>query len=683
MENILRGDKLILGTCYYPEHWDKALWEDDLKRMLDNGIEVIRIAEFAWSKIELHEGQFNFDFFDDFLKVAEKVGMKVIFCTPTATPPAWLTEKYPEVLNADKNGVLYRHGARRHYNYNSKKYIELTKIIVEKVAEHYGKHPSIIGWQLDNEFNCELGEFYSESDTLRFREFLKEKYQTLDKLNEAWGTMFWNQIYTAWEEIYVPRPTAFGNNNPHQLLDYKRFISDSACRYAKFQSDIVKKYIKDGDFITTNSLFGNLDCCRMNEESLDFFTYDSYPNFGYCLDTYEANKLSLNDRSWSRHLAETRAISKRFGIMEQQSGTTGNHIGMEGPTPRPGQITLWTMQSVAHGADYISYFRWRTCTMGAEMYWHGILDYSGRDNRRLREVNDIHKKFEKLTPVAGSTYKAQIGIVREYDNIWDSELDVWHRRIQWASADAWFKTLQQNHTPFDYCFIDHMTVDELTKYKYLVYPHAVILKKETVEKLEKYVELGGTLLFGCRAGYKDETGKCVMLKLPGLIQNLCKTDIPEYGYVAPDDGEVYADWDGTKLHAAIFNEQLEPLDGGKVEATYKNTYYEGIAALVSNEYGKGKVYYFGGAFSDETVKVFIDKLGIAKPLSEVIELPACCELAVREKEGKQFIFVLNYSKESVEIDVKKTLINLYNDQIESGKVILKGYETKVYIYQNM
>ena len=138
MENILRGDKLILGTCYYPEHWDKALWEDDLKRMLDNGIEVIRIAEFAWSKIELHEGQFNFDFFDDFLKVAEKVGMKVIFCTPTATPPAWLTEKYPEVLNADKNGVLYRHGARRHYNYNSKKYIELTKIIVEKVAEHYG-----------------------------------------------------------------------------------------------------------------------------------------------------------------------------------------------------------------------------------------------------------------------------------------------------------------------------------------------------------------------------------------------------------------------------------------------------------------------------------------------------------------------------------------------------------------
>ena len=247
MENILRGDKITLGTCYYPEHWDKSLWEDDLKRMLSVGIEVIRIAEFAWSKVEYREGEFNFDFFDEFLELAAKVGMKVIFCTPTATPPAWLTDKYPEVLNARQDGVLFRHGARRHYNYNSKKYLELTAIIVEKIAEHYAKHESIIGWQLDNEFNCEHWEFYSESDSLAFRVFLKNKYETLEKLNEAWGTMFWNQIYTSWDEIYVPRTTSFGNNNPHHLLDYKRFISDSVCRYAKLQSDILKKYIKPGD----------------------------------------------------------------------------------------------------------------------------------------------------------------------------------------------------------------------------------------------------------------------------------------------------------------------------------------------------------------------------------------------------------------------------------------------------
>ena len=164
--------------------------------MLDNGIEVIRVAEFAWSKVERTEGEFTYEFWDEFLDMAERIGMKVIFSTPTATPPAWLTNKYPEVLNADMDGNLYRHGARRHYNYNSPKYRELSARITRVFAEHYAKRPCIIGWQIDNEFNCELFEFYSESDTVAFRGFLQKKYGTVDVLNEAWGTFFWNQTYT-------------------------------------------------------------------------------------------------------------------------------------------------------------------------------------------------------------------------------------------------------------------------------------------------------------------------------------------------------------------------------------------------------------------------------------------------------------------------------------------------------
>ena len=219
MGNLLDGSGLVLGTCYYPEHWPERMWKEDLERMLASGIEVVRIAEFAWSKVEPTEGNFTYEFFDRFLDVAEEVGMKVIFCTPTATPPAWLTEKYPEVLNANPDGVLYRHGARRHYNFNSKQYHRLSAIITEKFAEHYAGRKCIIGWQLDNEFNCEFTEYYSESDTLAFREFLKKKYGTLDQLNDAWGTTFWNQTYTAWEEIYVPRPTTRYTVNPHVKLD--------------------------------------------------------------------------------------------------------------------------------------------------------------------------------------------------------------------------------------------------------------------------------------------------------------------------------------------------------------------------------------------------------------------------------------------------------------------------------
>lgn len=683
MSHILQGDRLVLGTCYYPEHWDKSLWEEDLRRMLAVGIEVIRIAEFAWSKVERIEGQFDYSFFNSFLQVAEKVGMKVIFCTPTATPPAWLTEKYPEVLNARQDGVLFRHGMRRHYNYNSKKYHELSAIIVENFAKEYAKHPNIIGWQIDNEFNCEFWEFYSESDTLRFREFLKEKYETLDNLNDAWGTTFWNQTYTEWGQIYVPRTTAGGNNNPHHVLDYKRFISDSVCRYAKMQSDILKKYIKPGDFITTNSIFGNLDVCRMTEESLDFITYDSYPNFGYCLDDYENIKADLNDRKWSRNLMEARAISPIFGIMEQQSGSTGNHRWMEGPAPRPGQITLWTMQSIAHGADYISYFRWRTCTMGSEIYWHGILDYSGRDNRRLREVSEVHKKLKNMDSVAGAHYKAEIGFLREYDNGWDSELDAWHGRIEWSSQMAWFRAAQKSHTPMDFCYLDHMSAEDLFKYKVLVYPHAVILTEESVAKLEAYVANGGTLLMGCRTGYKDSTGKCVMLKLPGLVQKLCATDIPEYTYVAPDDNTPYAMWNGKKLNVSIFNDLLAPIDGGVVEATYEDAYYAGTPALISNEFGKGKTYYFGGAFDDETALAFMENLGVATPYASVIEMPECCEFDVRTKDGVDYLFVLNFAKESVKINLKKELVSLYaadgsEGGVEYGEIELEGYGTKVY-----
>ena len=192
-----KWNELTMGTCYYPEHWDKKLWADDLDRMKKTGISVIRIAEFAWSKVEPEEGVFTYDFFDEFLDLCSEKQMKVIFGTPTATPPAWLTEKYPEVLNARKDGVLLRHGGRRHYNYNSPVYQRLCARVVEREAAHYAKHPAIVGWQIDNEINCEENEFYSEADSVVFREFLRKQYGTLEKLNEAWGTTFWNQTYTA------------------------------------------------------------------------------------------------------------------------------------------------------------------------------------------------------------------------------------------------------------------------------------------------------------------------------------------------------------------------------------------------------------------------------------------------------------------------------------------------------
>lgn len=679
MGQVLDGTNITIGTCYYPEHWGREMWESDLCRMKEAGIEVVRIAEFAWSKVEPREGEYTYGFFDDFLDLAQAKGMRVIFSTPTATPPAWLTEEYPEVLNATRDGDLIRHGSRRHYNYNSPVYREFCANIVERFASHYAGHPAIIGWQIDNEFNCENWEFYSESDNVAFRRFLKDKYKTVEKLNEAWGTVFWNQTYTAFSEVYVPRRTNTWAVNPHLHLDYIRFISDSVCSFAAMQADILRKYLKEGDFITTNGMFGHIDNHRLTRDNLSFYTYDSYPNFGYCVDGFQPDE-PMKDRWWSRNLTEVRSISPRFGIMEQQSGANGWNVSMEAPTPRPGQMTLWTMQSIAHGADYISYFRWRTCPFGTEMYWHGILDYSGRENRRIRELREIHRKLANLQEVAGAVYTPQVAVVRDYDNQWDAEVDHWHGRLQRQSEDALFVALQQEHVMFDYVYLDDsVTAGQLAKYSVLFYPHPEILTPQREKLLEQYVAAGGRLVVGCRTGQKDLRGFCVMDNLPGLAAHLTGTDVPEYSLAAPDESDVRVDWDGVKLAAPVFWDMLAPTGAdAKVLARYEGGCYAGEPALICNSFGSGETYYFGSTFDVENVKVFLCRLGVAEPFAAIVRLPGSCELAVRKKGAVDYIFVLNYGKDAVTVTLGIPMFELVGAQWEQGEEALDGYGVKVY-----
>ena len=669
MKDILNGKDIRLGTCYYPEQWDKALWASDLDRMLKAGITVIRIAEFAWNKTEPSEGKFDYSFFDEFLDLCDEKGMKVIFGTPTATPPAWLTKKYPEVLNCDINGNLYRHGSRRHYNYNSKIYREKSRIITEKLAEHYAKRKCIIGWQLDNEINCETNVFYSESDTLAFREWLMHKYADLDALNAAWGTDFWNQTYTDFDEICVPRPTVNTAQNPHQMLDYYRFISDSARSFLKEQSDILRKYIKPDDFITTNGLFGHLDNHAMTKESLDFYTYDSYPNFPNRVGEKHSEE-EFKDRWWSKNLSEARSVSHIFGIMEQQTGANGWNIWPGVSNPRPGQITLWTMQSIAHGADYVSYFRWHTAAFGTEMYWHGILDYSGRDNERLKEVAEIGALTGKLKEIAGKEYKAKVGILRDYDNNFDSEIDKWHAAFEEASENALFTALQKSHTPFDYVyFYDGGESYDLNKYKVLFYPHPLITDKERVGKLSEYVKNGGILILGARSGQKDLNGKCVTDILPGEFKDLSGADVKEYSFIVPDTDGVDVLTDGDTLKAELFVDRLSEDSKANAIGRYGSDYCEGDIAMTVHEYGKGKVYYYGSVFNEDSVNYFTKLTGVKNPYKDFVKADERIELA---KRGDVF-FLLNYMSDERTVTFKKEAVNILTGEKLKGKMSLPKY----------
>ncbi len=681
-EKSLKLDKLTLGVCYYPEHWPQKLWESDLIRMKEHGIEIIRIAEFAWNKFEPQEGVFTYDFFDGFLDLANKHQMKVIFCTPTATPPAWLTHKYPEVLNASQDGTVFRHGLRRHNNYNSERYMDFTKRIVEKIAEHYCPNPAIIGWQIDNELNCETNVFYSEADHSAFRKYMKDKYKTLEALNEAMGTAFWNQTYTSWEELFLPRPTVNGTNNPHIALEEKRFISKSTIAYCKLQADIIRKYAPKDQFITTNGIFGHLDSHEMTNSALDFITFDSYPNFAFDTWTDPKKPGNINDRRSSWSLTRTRSISPVFGIMEQQSGAGGWDTRMKQPMPKPGQMRLWAFQSIAHGADFVSFFRWRTCWIGNEIYWHGLNDYSNQPNRRLEELKKIKNDVKLLSPVTGAKYQAKVAFVKDYSNEWDGEQDKWHGPLDEFSDNGWFTAAQLNHVPMDFLYMRNSGTgrtipEDLNRYELLVYPHATILTEETAALLRAYVEQGGTLIMGARTGYKDEYGRCPMRPMPGFASDICGVEVSDYTHLSPGDDEEFAVWDGEVIPAPVFNDILQARGGAEVLAAFKGNYYDGAPALVANRLGNGTAYYFGAGFSTETAAAFLRKLGFAETYSSIVELPPQIEIAVRAAEHKEYIFLLNYMPYEMEINVKQPMTDLLSGKTLEGCCKLEKYGVMV------
>ncbi|WP_214630651.1 beta-galactosidase [Paenibacillus agaridevorans] len=682
MSKLTLLNQLKLGVCYYPEHWPEQLWEDDYRRMRELGISVVRVGEFAWSIFEPEEGVFSFELFDRALDLAHKQGLKIILGTPTATPPAWLTQRYPEVLNATFDGVTIQHGLRRHYNYSSTKYRELCAIITRTMAEHYKNHPAVIGWQIDNEFNCETSEFYADADHAAFRQWLKKKYGTLDALNAAWGTVFWSQTYSDWEQVHLPRQTTGGKQpNPHLALDEKRFISDNTISFAAVQGHILRE-VAPNHWITTNGLFGHLDNHRMTDELLDFFSYDSYPQFSTIYyDEKEENRLA--DRGWSQSLGAVRSISRNFCIMEQQAGPGGWVNKMDMPSPKPGQMRLWTYQSIAHGANLVVYFRWRTATFGQEIYWHGLNDYHNRENRRIREARQIGGELTAIGDrVAGTTYAAEVAIVRDYDNEWDGEYDVWHGPFRWKSNTEWFKAMTRRHIPSDILFMRTTTsIEDLRQYRMLVYAHPAIMTDETAALLEQYVSEGGIVVFGCRTGYKDMRGHCYMRPFPGAAANLCGISVEEFTMVKGSRAPMSMAWgkagesgEPVITAANAFNDVLLPeSENVQVMATYTSEHYAGKPAVTRHTFGSGEAWYYGAVFDEAAAALVLEAAGISSPVSDWLELPPQVELAIRQDERGPLCFLLNYGEEPAAIAVKGLKRDLISGSELHGDAVIEPF----------
>ena len=364
-----RYESFCFGVCYYPEQWPESYWEEDARRMQECGVNTVRMGEFGWALMEPREGHYDFSLFDRAIETLGRHGIKTIFGTPTAAPPKWLTHKYPEVLDVFETGQPANDQSRRQYCYNSPVYRQFSRKIVEALARHYRDNTNIIGWQIDNEMNNENPECFSESCRTAFRLWLQQKYGTLDELNARWGTVVWSQIYSDWSQIDLPFPTpAF--HNPALMLDYKRFISDSATDYLNDQVEILRRYRPD-DFLTHNGAFKNINYYNFSR-ALDLHAFDNYPTFN-------------NSPRYSTGAALTlvRGFNGRMMIMEQLTGPAGQTYMLR--TPQPGETRLWAMQAIAHGADGLLHFRWRSALRGAEEYWYGVLDHDNVPRARFEE----------------------------------------------------------------------------------------------------------------------------------------------------------------------------------------------------------------------------------------------------------------------------------------------------------
>lgn len=313
------------------------------------------------------------------------------------------------------------------------------------------------------------------------------------------------------------------------------------------------------------------------------------------------------------------------------------------------------------------------------MYWHGILDYDNRDNRKLAEVKDFYKKLKCLDEVCGADYTAAFGVLKDYDNMWDTNVDAWHRRVEAQSSEEIFIASEIYHTPYNTLYLSEDTdIRELQKYPVLIYAHPVIMTGKRAAILKEYVSNGGILIIGCRSGYKQENGKCVMLPQPGLLQEITGSDVRDFTFTSPAEQPVTASWNGQMIDMPLFNDIMEPVEGGETLAFYENSYYAEKPAIIRKNTGKGYAIHFGSTFSRENMKVLLEYTGILEPFQAMLEAPQEVEVIQRVKGNKKYFFVLNYMGSEQKIVLKKQMRSLYDNVIANGEICMKPYETIVY-----
>jgi len=638
---------IYLGTAWYPEQWPESRWDADLTLMEQAGIRFVRITEFSWSSMEPTEGQYNFDWIDHAIAAATKHHIAVVLGTPGATPPAWLTQKYPEVLRTMQDGRQDQHGNREQFNWASPKYLELTRSIVERMAKRYGHNPNVIGWQIDNEY---ANLSYGDDVKKQFQAWLKDHYGTLDNLNARWTTAYWSESYTDWSQI----PIEESGGNPGLLLNWKRFVSDTWRRYQKNQLDVIRPNSDSRQFITTNMMgwFDGYDHYTVSQD-LDLASWDDYVGRGH-LDPY---------RNGAAHDLTRGFLRKNFWVMETQPGFV-NWNAVNTALDK-GEIRAMAWHDVGHGADAVSYWQWRSALNGQEELHGTIVGPDGTPVPIYTEVAQIGKEFAKAGPaLAGTSPHSQVAILHSYESRW---------AINWQRHSHDFDPVNQILSYYKPLRNLTQSVDivqptaPLDGYKLVVAPGLAVLTDEAAKNLITYVQNGGHLVLGQRAGMKDGDNSLQPHRGPGPLTAILGGRVEQFYAIdnTPDSiVPVEGKWGNTT--SKIWAEQLSTSSPDtEVLMRYgkSNGWLDGQPAAITRKVGKGRITYIGAWMDDAAL------LNAARWMTETSNISAAfgpvpegIDVYPREGAGKKVFILVNFAKTPQTVTLPSTMYSVLDDK---------------------
>jgi beta-galactosidase len=630
--------------------------------MTKAGISIVRMAEFAWSRLEPEHGRYEFAWLDRILDTFQAGGIHVVLGTPTAAPPAWLHAMHPDIYPVDKRRYRLGFGTREQRCMNNDRMRVHSRRIVEALAQRFADHPAIIGWQTDNELSGNL--CYCPVCEQKFRVWLREKYGSLEALNRAWGTAFWSQEYSDWQQIPLPWQAKCGDqHNPSLQLEFRRFQSNAAVEFQHEQVAILRE-LAPHHFITHNMMgtHSSLDYYALGRD-LDFVSWDNYPITPWCQSPF-GTALAAD---------VMRGIKQRgVWVMEQQNGIAGWDKVQRRPSGAWLRCAAW--QTIAHGADAVVFFRWDSARHGTEQYWHGIVNHDRVPRRRYREVVEFSQEMRELAvALEGTEVHSEVAILNSYEQhfAFDIQPQVEGLAI-WDQVGRYYRALRGSGLNVD---IVPITCD-LSRYKFIVAPSWYIMTEEDAARLVEYVLNGGTLVLSPRTGVKNGVNACHAEPLPSLLREAAGVEVDDYDPLGKDE-TIVRTGSGATHTVTVWADALV-LHGADAVAHYAGTVYAGEPAITRNRFGEGTVYYFGTygepALYHELLNQILDEVGIR----DRFQTPEGVDTAWREGEHARYLFLINFNDSEQIVAVPVGMTRLLGGAAPVGAVTLPAFGVAIF-----